>query len=87
MGWEELENGELLSAAEASDFAVMVTGDKNLSYQQSLQGRKLVFVVLSTNDWRVLRDNPIPLVEAVNAATPGSFRFVSFDPPAGFSSR
>lgn len=42
MGWAELGNGALLAAAEDSGFAVMVTGDKNLSYQQNLQSRNLL---------------------------------------------
>lgn len=77
MGWAELENGELLRAAEAAGFAVMVTCDKNLSYQQNLQGRKLGLIVLSTNNWNVLKKNTQPVVQAVEAATPGSFQFVT----------
>jgi len=49
MGWAPFGNGALLAAAQSADFAVIVTGDKNLSYQQNLQGRKLAIVVLSTN--------------------------------------
>jgi predicted nuclease of predicted toxin-antitoxin system len=30
MGWAELENGDLIAAAEGADFDVMVTGDKNM---------------------------------------------------------
>jgi predicted nuclease of predicted toxin-antitoxin system len=78
MGWSELENGQLLQAAEAGGFAVMVTCDKNLSYQQNLHGMQLALVVLSTNNWNVLKRNPGPVVAAVEAATPGSFRFVTF---------
>jgi predicted nuclease of predicted toxin-antitoxin system len=55
MGWADLENGELLNAAEAAAFAVMVTCDKNLSYQQNLRGRKLALIVLSTNNWNILK--------------------------------
>jgi len=33
----------------------MVTGDKNLSYQQNLRGMRLAVVVLSTNNWNVLK--------------------------------
>ena len=33
-GWEELENGDLLNEAEASGFEVLVTTDRNISYQQ-----------------------------------------------------
>jgi hypothetical protein len=35
-GWAELENGKLLDEAEAAGFEVLVTTDKNLSYQQNL---------------------------------------------------
>ena len=35
-GWAELENGELLSKAEAAGFEVLVTTDKNISYQRTL---------------------------------------------------
>ena len=55
MGWHELENGDLLKAAEQGGFEVMVTGDKNLSYQQNLEGRKLALVVLPTIDWTALK--------------------------------
>jgi len=61
VGWAELANGDLLIAAEGAGFAVMVTADKNLSYQQNLQGRELALVVLSTNDWQTIRQNPAPV--------------------------
>ena len=38
-GWDKLENGELLKAAEA-EFDVFVTTDKNLRHQQRLIGRR-----------------------------------------------
>jgi hypothetical protein len=78
MGWSELENGELLRAAEVAGFAVMVTGDKNISSQQNLRDVELALVVLSTNNWNVLKHNPRPVVEAVDAAKPGSLQFVKF---------
>jgi hypothetical protein len=33
-GWSGLRNGELLYAAEAAGFAVFITGDKTLEYEQ-----------------------------------------------------
>lgn len=48
LGWQELKNGELLREAEGRGFEVMLTGDKNLSYQQNLEGRRLSIVVLPT---------------------------------------
>ncbi len=80
LGWHELENGDLLTAAEQEDFAVLVTADQNLSYQQNLTGRKLALIVLSTNDWPTIRQAPELVARAVNAVTPGSFRAVQFTP-------
>jgi len=62
MGWAVLENGELLQAAEDAGFDVMVTCDQNLSYQQNLQGRKLALVVLSTNNWNLLKRDLSPVI-------------------------
>jgi predicted nuclease of predicted toxin-antitoxin system len=81
MGWHELENGDLLAAAEAASFEILVTADQNLAYQQNLTGRKLALVVLSTNNWSIIRRAPERVAQAVNAATPGSFGRVEFDPP------
>ena len=38
-GWGRLKNGELLNAAEAAGFDVLVTTDKNMRYQQNLTER------------------------------------------------
>jgi hypothetical protein len=45
-GWAELENGKLLDEAETAGFEVLITTDKNLSYQQNLTGRRIAVVVL-----------------------------------------
>lgn len=54
-GWERLENGALLSAAEEAGFDVLVTSDKRIRYQQNLTGRKIALVVLSQGRWRLVR--------------------------------
>jgi hypothetical protein len=72
-GWEQLENGELLTVAEAAGFEVLVTTDKNLSYQQNLVGRKLAIVVLGKGRWSLIKPHVAEIVAAINAATPGSF--------------
>jgi hypothetical protein len=68
-----LGNGELLDAAEAAGFDVLVTTDKNLRYQQNLTGRKLAIVVLGQGRWSLIRRHVAAVVAAVNAATPGSY--------------
>jgi len=70
-GWEQLGNGELLTVAEAAGFEVLITTDKNLSYQQNLAGRKIALVVLGKGRWSVIKPHVAQIVSAVNAATPG----------------
>jgi hypothetical protein len=72
-GWEQLENGDLLTVAEAAGFEVLVTTDKNLRYQQNLAGRKLAVVVLGKGRWSLIKPHVARIVAAVNAATRGSF--------------
>ena len=82
-GWQELKNGDLLTAAEQDGFQVMVTGDKNLAYQQNLEGRTLALVVLPTIDWSILKGAPATLstiAAAVDRAKPGSFEALSYKP-------
>jgi len=49
-GWAEVENGDLLAAAE-KEFDAFVTTDKNLRYEQDLSGRQLAILVLPTTSW------------------------------------
>jgi predicted nuclease of predicted toxin-antitoxin system len=81
--WDALKNGELIDAAEASSFECLLTGDKNLSYQQNLQGRKLALVVLSATDWNTVKEQAALVAAAFDAATPGSFRQVIFEQRRG----
>ena len=39
MGWSEVNNGELLAAAAAAGFDVLMTADQNIRYQQNLTTR------------------------------------------------
>jgi len=72
-GWHTFKNGDLLTAAEAAGFDVMVTSDKSIKYQQNLTGRKIALVVLSQGRWRLVRQRLDAIAAAVNAATPGSY--------------
>ncbi|PYV32517.1 MAG: hypothetical protein DMG22_13145 [Acidobacteria bacterium] len=71
-GWSALSNGELLSAAEAAGFEVLVTTDKQLPFQQNLDKRKIAVVVLGNAQWPALRLYADRVVVAVNAAVAGS---------------
>lgn len=54
-GWDRLENGDLLAAAEAAGFEVLITTDQNLAYQQNLAGRMIAIVVLGQGRWSLIR--------------------------------
>lgn len=60
-------------AAERAGFDVLVTGDKNMRYQQNLTDRRIALVVLSTPQWPLVRLHMERIAAAVNAATPGSY--------------
>jgi hypothetical protein len=72
-GWSQLKNGELLDSAEKEGFAVLVTADANLKYQQNLSSRKLAIVVLTTTSWPRIQHVADAVVAAVAGATTGSY--------------
>jgi predicted nuclease of predicted toxin-antitoxin system len=78
MGWSDLENGELLVAAEAQ-FDALVTTDQNLRYQQNLQGRRLAILVLPTTNWPEIRNHVGEIVAAVNSLQAGEYRELRWD--------
>jgi hypothetical protein len=72
-GWDTLSNGDFLAAAEAAGFDVVVTADKNMRYQQNLEGRRIALVVLGTPQWPIVKLHLDKIAAAVNAATAGSY--------------
>ncbi len=46
IGWAGKQNGELLRLLVAENFAVFLTTDQNLRYQQNLRGLRVAIVVL-----------------------------------------
>ena len=72
-GWSTLRNGELLSAAEAGGFDVLLTTDTNLRYQQNLANRAIAIVVLGKARWPRIKSVVARVAAAVDGATPGSY--------------
>jgi hypothetical protein len=81
LNWPQLENGELLKAAEEVAYDVLVTCDQNIEHQQNLTGRNLALVVLGSNIWPIVRNYEIAIANAVQAASPGSYEFIEMPPP------
>lgn len=55
LGWQGLENGALLDAAERAGFDVLVSCDQNVPYQQNFTHRRLALLILSSNHWPTLK--------------------------------
>jgi len=72
-GWDRLRNGDLLNAAEDAGFEMLLTTDKNMRYQQNLALRRIAILVLGQQNWNLLRPHVQLVVDAVNAAAPGSY--------------
>jgi len=65
LGWQQLSNGKLLSAAEEAGFQVLVTVDKNVRFQQNIAKRQISLITL--NPRFVDYDQLVPMVDALLA--------------------
>jgi hypothetical protein len=81
MGWATTENGALIRAAEAAGFAILITCDRNIRYQQNLAERQIALIELTTSVWPVILNHLPDVLAAVAAATPGSYATVRFPRP------
>ncbi len=79
-GWDNLRNGELLDAAEAAQFDLFLTTDRNIRFQQNLSVRKIAIVVLGKGRWRLIKSRLPAIAAAIDAATPGSFAEIDIPP-------
>jgi hypothetical protein len=73
LGWDTLNNGELLKVAEQAAFEIFLTTDKNIRYQQNLADRIIAIVVLGNSRWPVVRLYVNRVVAAIAGAKPGTY--------------
>ena len=73
-GWSDLSNGELLAAAEQAGYALLITTDQNLRYQQNLAGRSIAILVLRSTAWPLIRLHLETIRAAVDAILPGGYQ-------------
>ena len=72
-GWSELENGDLLRAAEGAGFELLITTDRNLKHQQILAERQIAILVLMTTSWPRIRTRVSDIQAAVEAVRPEDY--------------
>jgi hypothetical protein len=63
-GWSTLSNGKLLEVAEQEGYALLMTTDQNMRYQQHLANRQLAIIVLLSTSWPRIQRR----IEAIQAA-------------------
>lgn len=66
-GWDSLENGDLLEAAQG-EFDALLTTDRGIPHQQDLSGLGLTVVVLEAKSNRL--EHLSPLIEEADAVLP-----------------
>jgi len=77
MGWTAITNGALLALA-SQQFDVFVTVDRNLAFQQNLEGLSIAVIVLRAHTNRLADLSPLVpnLMAAIEAAVPGTVMLI-----------
>ena len=73
LGWAQLENGDLLLAAEQAGFDLFISTDQNLKYQQNLTARKLTIVILLSTSWPRMQPLLARIQQVVDSITAGAY--------------
>lgn len=77
VGWTTIKNGALLALA-SQQFDVFVTVDRNLAFQQNLEGLSIAVIVLRAHTNRLADLKPLvpDLMAAIDSAPRGTVLFV-----------
>lgn len=78
-GWANIQNGELLKMAENAGYALLVSTDQNMKYQQNLEGRKMAILILLTTSWPRLKLQSDRILQTINRMTLGEYQEFSID--------
>jgi hypothetical protein len=62
-GLKGCKNGELLSAAEAADYDVLLTVDHGLSHQNNFSGRRIAVLAIRSQTNQI--EDLLPLVDSI----------------------
>jgi hypothetical protein len=76
-GWSTLANGELLDMAEQEGYALLITTDQNLRYQQQLANRQLAIIVLLSTSWPRIRRRIEMIQAAVERIVAGEYQEIA----------
>ena len=77
--WFGKSNGELIALADAAGYDVLLTNDRNIAFQQSLQKRSIAVVALPLNRRSVVLERIDDIADSVHRARPGQHVLMNLD--------
>ena len=84
-GWAELENGNLLDAADEHEFDIFITNDKKMAREQNFRNRRFGTIVIEGENWEQIRHHIPAVQQAIDRVQPGKKTHVEIpdpEPPA-----
>lgn len=76
-GWSALSNGKLLDVADQEGYALLITTDQNLRYQQHLANRQLAIIVLLSTSWPRIQLRIDTIQAAVESVVAGGYQEIA----------
>lgn len=78
LGWSGVKNGKLLKLIEGNQSDLFITADRNLPYQQNLEGFRVAIIALKLFSLRIGDIKPLmpKLQHVIESIKPGEFLVV-----------
>ena len=76
-GWSDLDNGDLLEAAENEGYDLLITTDQNIRHQQDLANRNIAILVLLSTAWPLIQKKVDAISAAINEMEPGKLKEIA----------
>ncbi len=73
-GWSDLDNGDLLQAAEDEGYDLLITTDQKIRHQQGLANRNIAILVLLSTAWPLIQQKVDDISVAINEMEPGKLK-------------
>ena len=76
-GWSDLDNGNLLQAAEDEGYDLLITTDQNIRHQQDLANMNIAILVLLSTAWPLIQQKVDAISPAINEMEPGELKEIA----------
>ncbi len=71
LGIKGTKNGKLLNFIEAGGYETFITADKRMERERDLSRRQFAILLISTNNWRLIKPHGATIEAAVKELNPG----------------